>query len=305
MSMLKGLNPDVSRAVLDPHFRTGAQEAIDAGPYLVEAKDLGIGRDVPLEPLRAVVEEAMRRFRGNGTESDAWLGPRVHATLRLTRREAADRRIWAYLTAVEFPDYVRWRWRSVDDPDDTVPIDRFLGEDSRNALARLWWAAELTRNGKDYAPTEKALAVSRFAVSWQGLDALHHRPAALAVVDFLHKFDGKGATDPQGQAMAKAFNLVLRTLALDALCENLATDAEVVRLWCQEPFDVTRWLGDDLPEGPDETPVPAHAVAAVREVLDRLAASINLAAVRTIRTRKRSEARRPASVAVVESDAAQ
>lgn len=280
MSTLKGLKPDVHAAVIEPHFRSGAQEVIDPTSYLVPEKDLGLGRTVDLEPLRVVIEEAMRRFPRNSTESDPWLGPRVHATLRLTRREAADKRIWSYLAVVEFPGYVRWRWLGQEGTEDVVPVERFLGEDSRNALARLWWAAELTRNGKDYTPTVKALANSRFAVSWQHLDALHHRPAALAVVEFLDQFGGKGTTDPQGQFMAKAFNLTLRTLSLDALADNPPTDAEAVREWCRQLVDATTMLGDELPVGPDEDPVPADRVAAVRDMLDRLADSVGLATVR-------------------------
>ena len=305
MSTLKGLRAEVRGAVLDENFRNGTQEVIDATPYLVDEKELGLGRSIDLKPLRAVIEKAMRRSRPNSTESDSWLGPRVHAALRLTRREAADKRIWSYLTVVEFPHYVRWRWRDPDNPEDAVPQDRFLGEDSKNALARLWWAAELTRNGSDYSPTVKALKISRFVVSWQHLDALHHRPAALAVVEFLEKFGGKGATDPQGQVMAKAFNLALRTLSLDALCENPATDAEAVREWCRLPIDETKILGDELPQGPDEAPVPPEAIAAVRGVLERLAESINLAEVRFSRpSRATTKDRRESAEAVAAESSA-
>jgi hypothetical protein len=271
MSTLKGLLGEVRRLVADPNFRNGELEAVEAEPYLIE--DIGLGRAVPLRPLRVVVEEAIRREPPK--KSDAWLAPRVHATLRLTRREAADKRLWNYLSVVEFPGYVRWRWRDPGDPESLVALGRFLGEDSKNALARLWWAAELTRNGPDYTPTVRALSNSQFARSWQILDALHHRPAALAVVDFLDQFGGEGATDYQGQVMAKAFNLALRTLSLDSLSENPHTDAEAVREWCAAPVDETKMI-EELPVGPEEAPVPAAQVAAVRSVLDRLTNTIGL-----------------------------
>ena len=83
-------------------------------------------------------------------------------------------------------------------------MDRFIGEDSKNALARLWWAAELTRNGSDYSSTEKALSNSRFAVSWQHLDALHHRPAApLQLWTFLTQFGGKGTLTSKAKTWPK------------------------------------------------------------------------------------------------------
>ena len=181
MSRLMGLNP-VSRSLVTPEFRKGEQANIDGEHYI---EDLNLGREVPLAPLRGVIAEAMKRFEHEPQKSDSWLGPRVHATVRLTRREAADKCAWEYLTVVEFPDYVRWRWAKLDQPDKVVPLDRFLGEDSKNALARLWWATEMTRNGSDYSRAEIALGISRFSVSWLHLILAHHRAAALAVVDFL------------------------------------------------------------------------------------------------------------------------
>jgi hypothetical protein len=270
VSTLKGLSPAARVLVADEAFRTGELSAVDAGPYVVE--DLGLGRTIPLGPLRAVVDEAMRRL--DPQKSDPWLGPRVHATLRLTRREAADKRIWEYLTVVVFPDYVRWRWKNSDD-EAPVPIDRFLGEDSKNSLSRLWWAAELARNGADYGPAVKALSISRFAVSWLHLNLMHHRAAALAAVDFLSSFQGEGVTNEQGKVMAKAVNVALRTLSLDALAVTQGTDAEAVREWCGQRVDETTMM-EELPEGPDEAPVPAADVAAVRAVLDHLAERINL-----------------------------
>jgi hypothetical protein len=271
--------------VADTAFRTGELPAVDASAYVVE--DLGLGRVIPLDPLRAVIGHAMRRLEPR--QSDPWLAPRVHATVRLTRREAADRRIWPYLTVVELADYVRWRWRDLDHGEVPVPIDRFLGEDSKNALSRLWWAAELTRNGADYRPTVRALSESRFLVSWLKLNALHHKAVALAAVEFLDSLPADGPRDRQGKVMARALNVVLRTLSLDALSASAAPDAEAVRDWCTERVDETTMISD-LPRGPDEPPVPEREVAAVRAVLDRLAAEIGLG-----RSRRRRRARAQAS----------
>jgi alkanesulfonate monooxygenase SsuD/methylene tetrahydromethanopterin reductase-like flavin-dependent oxidoreductase (luciferase family) len=272
MSTLRGLNP-AARSLVTPDFRRGDQPTIDAGPY---TEVLNIGREVQLAPLRGIVTEAMKRFEHDPPKSDPWLGPRVHATVRLTRREAADKRTWEYLTVVEFPQYVRWRWQNIDDPDKVIPLDRFLGEDSKNALARLWWASELTRNGSDYKRSEIALSISRFSVAWLHLNLAHHRAAVLAVVDFLHTYQGGGATDTQGQFMAKATNVALRTLCLDALATSPPIDADAVREWIAEEIDETTMM-QELPRGPDEAAVPETDVATVRKFLDDLAERINLA----------------------------
>lgn len=63
-----------------------------------------------LAPVRDLIDDAMYKFRDDRpTNADAWLAPRLHAALRLTRREAADRRIWNYLALGVAPDYVVWR----------------------------------------------------------------------------------------------------------------------------------------------------------------------------------------------------
>lgn len=63
-----------------------------------------------LAPVRDLIDDAMYKFREDRpTGADAWLAPRLHAALRLSRREAADRRIWNYLALGVAPDYVVWR----------------------------------------------------------------------------------------------------------------------------------------------------------------------------------------------------
>jgi hypothetical protein len=287
MSELKGLTAGVRVLVSDENFRNGSQPAVEYELYLV---DLGLGRKVSLAPLRAVLAEGRKRHSTKWSDSDGWLASRIHATLRLTRREAADRRLWAYLNVAAFPDHVRWRWLDPDDPDSAVPIDRFLGEDSKNHLGRLWWGAELTRNGGDYSRTEKAFRNSRFSVSWQVLDMMHHRPAALAIIDFLEQFnDGKGATDSQGSRMARALNAALRTLALDAVVMNPEPDTEAFLEWLNEPIDETKMM-DDLPKGPDEKePISEDAIATVKDHLNALAQAIGLSTyVRKHRPRRKA-----------------
>lgn len=271
MSILKGLNPG-ARVLVTEDFRKGDPVTVDATDYIVE---LELGRKIDLLSLRAMVETSMQRFEHEPWKSDPWLGPRLHATLRLTRREAADKRIWQYLTVVEFQEYVRWRW-SQENADDPVTLDRFFGEDSKNALSRLWWTAEMTRNGSDYGPAVHALSIPRFSNHWHPLNLMHHKPAALAAVDFLRLFQTKGTTTAQAEQMAKSVNVALRTLCLDALTANPATDGQAVRDWIKERIDETTMM-DELPKGPDEAPVPEADIAAVRKFLDDLAVRINLA----------------------------
>ena len=284
MSMvLKGLSPAARVAVSERAFRTGEVAAMDAGPYIVE--EIGLGRSIELAPLRAVVDHAMRRRRP--AESDAWLAPRVHATVRLTRREAADPRVWGYLAAVAMPDFVRRRWADPDDARAPVSIDRFVGDDATNALSWLWWTAELTRDGADYGPTVEALSGRWFAPSWLKLGVMHHRAAAQAVVEFLGAAEDEATAGACGRALARTVDVALRTISLDSLAPDPAPDAEAVREWCAGRVDETLMIRR-LPTGPDEPPASEADVAAVRAVLDGLAGQ---AGRKAARTRRRARAR--------------
>ncbi len=228
-----------------------------------------------------MVEKALTEFEHKRQQSDAWLGPRVHAAVRLTRREAADKRIWEYLTVVEFPHYVRWRCGQ-EESDQPIPKVRFCGLDQKNSLARLWWTAELTRNGSDYTHTALAFRIPDFSDRWQGLNLMHHRAAALGVTEFLSEFGSNGVTTAQNKAISKALNLALRTMSLDDLVTNPATDAEAIWEWIGEPVDETTMMGE-LPRGPDERAVPEADIATIRTFLDDLAKRIRLADVKSDR----------------------
>jgi len=268
MTTIKGLS-STARVALSEDFRRGDIKAVDVSAYTT---DITFNRAVNLEELRELIETAMQKFGNEPPKSDAWLGPRIHATLRLTRREAANKPLWQHLTVVEFPNYVRWRWGN-EAVEKAVPIDRFFGEDSKNSLARLWWAAELTRNGPDYSRVETILGISRFTVSWQHLLLVHHRPCALAVVDFLAKLQLTGTADARGQIMAKALNAVLRTVSLDMMVPNPTCDIEAIREWLIEKVDLTLML-DKLPKGPDEAPIPEAHINKVAKFLHELAERI-------------------------------
>lgn len=279
MRILKGLNPG-ARSLVTEDFRKGDPATVDATDFIAA---LELGRTISIEPIRSVVNLAMERFEFDPWKSDSWLGPRIHATLRLTRREAADKRIWNYLTVMEFPDYVRWRWSPTDE-EKTIPINRFIGENTTQSVARLWWAAELTRNGCRYEPAVKALSLSQFFV-WQGLNLIHNRAAAIAAVEFLSTFGEMGASNPQTHKLAGAANVALRTVCLDDFAQNPSPDAEAIREWLTEKIDETTMI-DELPKGPDEASVPETDIAVVRKFLADLAVSIKLTEVKSGRPSK-------------------
>src|SRR5215470_17835808 len=80
--------------LLDPAVRSGTAKPV-VDDYLT---DFPYPREVELRPMHAMLDEAMSRFpRAERARSDAWLGPRLHYALRLTRQQAARRGVWLFL----------------------------------------------------------------------------------------------------------------------------------------------------------------------------------------------------------------
>jgi hypothetical protein len=252
-----------ARARLTPDFMKG-----DVG---VDVRDLVRpfdDRKVDIDPVKTVLELAMAQpeFEGNAPASDAWVAPRVHAALRLTRREAADRRLWAWLAVVQFPEYVRWRF-----PGDEkgTPIKRFFGRARDHALARLWWGAELTRNGPDYTTTIAAFRNQDFPNTWFSLRAFEHRAAAIAACRVVAPLTSRQIND-----LATAFDHIITTIMLDSVAISSPTNADAVKEWIAEEFDDSDL--DRLPTGPREDPVPENEIAAVEALLLRIATELRI-----------------------------
>ena len=225
-------------------------------------------RQVSLDALEKVLRHAMAEFDKDPVQADRWLAPRVHAALRITRREAADRGVWAYLGLVPFIAYVRWRFAK------RAP-ERFFGAENNHALGRLWWGAELVRNGSEYADVVTAFRMQDVPNTWLRLDAFHQRPLAIAAVRVLGTWrNGGPASGDEVNALAKALNLELVTLAVDADIPDAGSPGDDG--WVSSEPDATRLVADDLPTGPADKPVPEEMVLAATSLLNEIAAEIEL-----------------------------
>lgn len=70
----------------------------------------------------------------------------LHSRADLVPSEAAVRSVWAFLSLVVLPDVSVWRFPGLN-------RDRFLATDiTRHMLGRLWWRAELLRDGQAQQP---------------------------------------------------------------------------------------------------------------------------------------------------------
>ncbi|MGW1540476.1 DUF6339 family protein [Streptomyces sp. NPDC002309] len=216
------------------------------------------------EPIRSLVEDAMFEFREDRTRADAWLAPRLHATLRLTRREAADKRLWNHLALAVAPDYVAWRHLSeptANRPERRVAAERFRGPADRQCFSRLWWAAELFRNGSDYQPVEIACGNQDVIHTVLRMDVIDHRPTAQALVRLLQS--GAVTTGRETFGLVAAISTAGATLTYDVLAPDEPRDPAHLRDWIAAAESAPPVERYELPRGPDEDPVPEESVAAL------------------------------------------
>ncbi|MBD0693636.1 DUF6339 family protein [Streptomyces sp. CBMA123] len=222
-----------------------------------------------LLPVRDLAEDAMAYCLHNGlkaTQADAWLAPRLHAALRLTRREAADPRFWNYLALGVAPDYVVWR--HLADPKDgkaaKVAAERFRGQYHKQAFARLWWAAELFRDGPDYGPVVTACGNQDILNTVLRMSVIGHRPTAQAIVRLVTK--GEVATGREANALAGAVNAAAATLMYDVIApDHPERDPRPLLDWIDEAETARQVSRNTLPTGPDEEPAPELSVTVLAD----------------------------------------
>lgn len=259
---------------LTPAFRLGTAD-LDVSDHLVDVRGLRLH---VLEPVRVLLDEAMGRFeQADAAASDSWLGPRLHACLRLSRREAGNRDLWRFL-GLWAADYVRWRFGSAmgdEDPDKAAKTERFIGPASKHALARLWWMAEVFRDGKDYGPASLALTNQDIVNNLFRMSISNHRPTALAALAVLPS-SADGTSLPGGRhanALAKAVNAAASTLVLDLIGPDVPLDVAARAQWESIVGDHDpRVYFDRMPEGPDDGETPPESIEQMKTLLTQLLA---------------------------------
>ncbi|MFE4664111.1 DUF6339 family protein [Streptomyces sp. NPDC056716] len=210
-----------------------------------------------LRAIRDLIDDVMYLHRDERpTAADAWLAPRLHAILRLTRAEAADAALWNYLALGVAPDFVVWRHLS--DSKKTVNARYFKGPHYKQAFARLWWSAELFRNGPDYEPVVVACGNQDMLNTALRLEVIDHRPTAQALVRLLRR--GVVRTGREANALAKAVNAAAATLMYDVIAPDGGRDAGAVRRWIDEGEAGLSVLHRPLPDGPVEERAPEDSV---------------------------------------------
>jgi len=220
------------------------------------------GSPPTLDILDSLMGEVHERIAGASWDdravSDRWLAPRVHYALRLHRSEAADRGVWQLL-ALRFPWYVDWRWAGQDG---AVADDRWWGPVHKQAFARLWWGAEVFRDGSDYRPVEQAFVFQDLPNSYLHRPIVRCRSLALAIVERITL--SKAPSSDQVNDLARVLNLATVGTPPEVETDYQTDDYGAYSHWCESVPQPPDW--DALPFGPhavDTTELSRQGGAAI------------------------------------------
>lgn len=253
------LTHDVERLVT-PEFLQGATLA-DTSDFRTQNET-----KVNLDALAKVADALRARFDARDAAADAWLAPRLHYVLRLTRREAGNQGFWRWLALEPMCSVVRHRWA---DKSKNVKAYRYLGGSNflrRNALSRLWWAAEVMRNGSDYAEVVPLLGSSAIEQYVLDLKFGHLRPSAIA---FSRVARGVvSGTKPLSFEETKDFSKRVNLLLSATSLENLAVPGnddvdETDHEWFADGVDIDDAVELDVKDlrGPSDGAAMAEEIA--------------------------------------------
>jgi len=215
------------------------------GAFRVQRMDTkaGLDYDVIAASLKAA---CLKQLEAHGdipdkkkrTESDGVMAVAVHrAFAGLTSREASDPGLWAWFTVFAVPGYVRWRWPTVSPG---ALAGRIAGNIRRNALARLWWWAEVTHDpAKDEDNPAVRYAITRNVtdrqdlILWCGDCAFAGKREIVKSLDAIQTDNALGSKSQQ--LLCRYVNRMLRTVCIDALPdENAVQDA------CERAYNIGR-----------------------------------------------------------------
>jgi len=245
--------PDSFLAGGSPPDLSKFEEAMTEGPD-AEASPLQI--DAAL--LSRLKEEALRRHVDDLDAMDGWLAPRLHSAVRVSRRTASDKLFWSWLAIAHGSPYVHARW--ADPRTGLVKAWRYTGDLLRNGLSRLWWGAELARNGADYGDVERVFRRVRTAQFALELRYSWYRPAAIAFARVAEPDDGEPLTDDQKRLLSSRINAYLSTLVLEAMATEEGQGREIDEVWYQTRPTIQQLLEDD-PIGPEEGRVSEETIS--------------------------------------------
>lgn len=192
--------------------------------------DEAIHPAIDLGGVDELIASTMAAHAAGDTAMDRAIAIPLHRALRLPRRLAADRRIWAWLGTMRYADFVAHRWPK-GATSGVRAAERFTGDRVRQAIARLWWAAELTWSPQTgYALTEEMMSLGGFQDLYEAMAGRAFCGYPPAVRAFIKAVGGK--PERTIRQVARELSYVLTTMVLETMSEEAITEllAELVDL---------------------------------------------------------------------------
>ncbi len=229
---------------------------------------LATTEDVNPDLVAEILDVGLRRLRAGeldlSSSLDQWLAPRVHSALRISRRLAGDMTFWTWLVLRVGREYTYTRWGSAESK---PTMYRYNGDFKRNSLARLWWFAEMSRNGPDYGPIKDVLRDASTAQYALELRYSMYKPALIAFgsVAQHHKLGFSDLKD-----LSKRANAYLSLRSLEGLGLDSASGIKDAEWWNEKPT-IADLITDDI-RGPNDGLVSKNAIVHLEEWLESLVA---------------------------------
>ena len=209
-------------------------------------------------------------------EMDPWLAPRLHSALRIPRRLATDEGVWTWL-AFQCQLFVEARFRKGKK---SLHPWRYRGAWSRNAISRLWWGAEMTRNGPDYSAVTLCFARTRTAQFALELMYSWDRAAAIAFSRVAEGADGgPRLSDAQTTRLSTKLKLLLSLRSLESFASDQESGTEEFDArWASEKPSLRSLLQADVRyiKGPSTGRATDTRILAVAEWLREITADHDL-----------------------------
>jgi hypothetical protein len=167
---------------------------------------------IELAQVDDVIDKIIEETKPHDSSIDRIAAPLIHAALPMPRREAANPGVWRYLAVAHRPDFVRHRWEAKSW---ATMRTRFWSPGTRhdsNAFSRLWWIAELTRDGTNYELTERVFSRQPLATQLFVRGFSESRAAVAAFVDEMET-----AVAADVERVAKELHGALGVLVLEGL----------------------------------------------------------------------------------------
>jgi hypothetical protein len=198
-----------ARQLADPEFLMNVRP----GHPALDGYDAALEADIDLTSL----DSALQPFRDRDlrSEDDGPMAVAIHDTLPLTRSLASQPGPWWWLCVCRYPDIVRRRWADAIG----LSADRMFGSGTRltrNALARLWWGAEMTHETTDPDRYAQMLFANQDVYeALVGRSIGNHPLAVETILDVVEGENGKLAREA-----VKRFRHLLSTLVLEGMTKE-------------------------------------------------------------------------------------